>query len=194
MDQQANQQIDGTDSDQGIRGRYGRRALILGAAAGAGAIAATVGAATPAGATDGSPVIEGVDNTSTGMARTGVFSKDNDTVAVLADEVNLYGVQGQDNTSSGTVGIGVLGQSIRGTGVKGETQTAGQSAVLGTEFTADGRLRSGRPVIERDGCLWKSDRRLWCHRPDGDDGCARRLRKCSSWWQHWRVGPVAGRL
>jgi hypothetical protein len=121
MDQQPDTTTEDQAPDESPQGRYGRRAMMLSAAAGAGALAASVGAATQAGAADGSPVIQGVDNTSVGTARTGVFSENDATVAVLADGVHIYGVQGQDNTTSGTVGIGVLGQSVRGTGVQGET-------------------------------------------------------------------------
>jgi hypothetical protein len=73
--------------------------------------------AQPASATEGNPVTLGQDNRGA-TARTGVFYTGNTVLAVLADGVNNYGVQAQDNRT-GFGGIGVYGQSVNGTGVQG---------------------------------------------------------------------------
>ena len=106
-----------------------RRAILLGGAVGlAGLVADSVMSAPPASATEGNPVDLGEDNGGA-TARTGVFYTGNTVIGVLADGTNLYGVQGQDNSTGG--GIGVLGQSTKGTGVQGETAATGGSGVSG---------------------------------------------------------------
>src|ERR1022692_2178527 len=95
-----------------------RRAILLGGAAGlAGLVADSVISAQPAGATEGQNVLLGNDNEGA-TARTGIFYTGNTVLAVLADGTNLYGVQGQDN-STGADGVGVYGQSKNGIGVSG---------------------------------------------------------------------------
>jgi hypothetical protein len=109
---------DNSDSDKGTEasGRT-RRAILLGGAAGlAGLAAESLISAQPASATEGNPVNLGEDNGGA-TARTGVFYTGNTVLAVLADGVNHYGVQAQDNSHGG--GIAVLAQSVNGTGCQG---------------------------------------------------------------------------
>jgi hypothetical protein len=103
-----------------------RRAILLGGAVGlAGLVADSVISAQPASATQDSAVLLGEDNGGA-TARTGVFYTGNTVLGVLADGKSLYGVQGQDNSTGG--GIGVLGQSTNGTAVYG----IGPTGVLGS--------------------------------------------------------------
>ncbi len=124
---------------EALSGRYGRRALMLGAATGVGVAAASTIGATAAGAAQGDAVLQGEDNTTGTAQRTGVFSLNNDAVGILADGNNNYGVQGQDN-SSGTDGIGVLGQSVNGIGVEGTTSGDGENGVFGNDTSEDGGI------------------------------------------------------
>ncbi|MGO9559785.1 MAG: hypothetical protein ACLPQS_06990 [Acidimicrobiales bacterium] len=109
-----------------------RRAILLGGAVGlAGLVAESVISAQPAGATEGQNVLLGKDNAGA-TARTGVFYQDNTVLGVLADGVNNYGLQGQDDSTSG--GVGVVGQSTNGIGVSGTitNSTSIHPAVLGS--------------------------------------------------------------
>jgi len=99
--------------------RRPRRAVLAGAA-GALAVAAaeTLAGATPAQATQGSPVMEGQDNTGA-ASRTGVFTTGNTEFGILADP----------NTSNkGSIGVYGHGLDI---GVLGEAAGLGGNGVIG---------------------------------------------------------------
>lgn len=97
-----------------------RRAVLTGAAAALGAVAAeTLGGAAPAQATQGSAVIEGQDNTGA-TSRTGVFTPGNNEFGILADpnssgkgSLGVYG-HGQTAGVFGDAGLG--GAGVVGTG------------------------------------------------------------------------------
>lgn len=123
-----------------------RRQLVAGAAGALGALTAgSLLEAPPAQAVQGSPVIEGQDNTGA-TARTGVFTPGNNEFGILADP---------DTSGHGSLGVfgfgataGVLGQSglegvrgeggtgVAGTGAFGVTGNGTQVGVFG--FTATG--------------------------------------------------------
>jgi hypothetical protein len=116
--------------------RYGRRALVLGAAAaGAGMTVDLVTGGAPArAATDDTPVLLGESNTSTNS--TYIYSSDG--VGLLGDTVadNASGLTGSDRSSSG--GVGVFGVSDNGVGVDGHTSGSGQSGVKGLDESTGG--------------------------------------------------------
>src|SRR5215472_13355819 len=114
--------------------RYGRRALMLGAAAtGAGVAASLVGSGLAEAAPDASPpVLLGKTNTTSGTtivasgSGTGLFGH--------AHTAGQAGVKGFD-TSSGKKGFGVYGQSVNGVGVNGISKNnngvAGNTSAIG---------------------------------------------------------------
>ena len=123
---------------RGASGRS-RRALLAGAAGAAGMVAVqTLGRATPAQATQGSPVLEGQDNVGA-TSRTGIFTTGKSEFAILADpntsgkgSLGVYG-HGQN--------VGVLGDSSTGPGVQGiggvtAAGLVGESGVSGTGGSA----------------------------------------------------------
>jgi hypothetical protein len=128
------------DKDQvdGQGGGRPRRALLTGAAAVVGVIAAeSLGGAAPAQAAEGSAVIEGADNTGA-TRRTAVFTTGNKEWATLADpadpmfgSLGVYG-HGQENGVIGTAG------SSRGVGVFGQGGDNGGIGVEGSGGRSDG--------------------------------------------------------
>ena len=141
-----------------VTGKYGRRALILGAAAGVGAAASLAAKPDTAGA-NGTPVELGESNTAT--ATTSVeTSAGSGLVGVTTANANS-GVYGVDESSAG--GWGVYGQSDNGTGVEGyagdtngdtgvtagvvgySTSDAGEAGVYG-RFMSTGRDDNGYGV------------------------------------------------
>ena len=99
------------------RGRS-RRALMTGAAAGLGVIAADTLGAAPARAAQGSAVLEGQDNTGA-TSRTAVFTTMNNEIGILADP-----------GTSGKGSLGVLGIA-QDVGVQGEGVGAAGVGVFG---------------------------------------------------------------
>ena len=123
--------------------KYGRRALMVGAAAGVGAAASLIAGGDPAGATDGDAVLAGDSNTAT--ATTEIATSDGIGLqGVSADSSGLYGVSG---TASGITGIGgvvgdsssqdgVVGKSSGAIGVYGVTTGVSEAGVLGQDLSA----------------------------------------------------------
>ena len=113
-------------------GKLGRRALMLGAAAGVGAAASLAVGAQPAGA-DGTPVELGDNNTATGttVVVKGASSGIGGTAALVGDSDEDNGVYGASSDYSGVVG--------RSVGNSGLTSTAG---VVGDSTTNEGVLGS----------------------------------------------------
>ena len=139
----------------GAEGRPGRsrRGLLVGAAAGLGALAAeTIAPAQPAAAAQGQNVILGADNTGA-TNRTGIFTTNNNEWAQLADPGNAglgsqgvygagqnVGVRGEAANGPGVIGkFGITGGSGggNGTGVAGFGGGIGPG-VLGTGGTSNG--------------------------------------------------------
>ncbi len=123
-----------------------RRGLLTAAAAALGVIGAeTLGSAAPARAANGSPVVQGEDNTGT-TRRTAVFTTGNNEWGTLADPNTSgkgslgvyghgqdYGVYG-DTTGTGT-GVSGTGGSDLGTGVAGTGGSDAGTGVYGTSGT-----------------------------------------------------------
>jgi hypothetical protein len=125
------------------QGRYGRRAVVLGAAAaGAGAVAGLTGGTGVAQAA-GSPVELGQLNTSTAS-----------TVVSTSGGSGLYGettanaragIKGVDNSPDGgygvygssQLGMGVYGTSADSAGVYGQTSSSGQAGVQGADNSGE---------------------------------------------------------
>ena len=119
---------DGTDGDQASGGSWTRRGLIAGvAAAGAGAAAGLLGAATPAGAANGDTITVG--GSFTGSATTTVTTTAESALAGVTSADTWSGIAGSDNSSGG--GQGVFGVSQHGIGVWGVNPDP--SGLLGTD-------------------------------------------------------------
>jgi hypothetical protein len=113
--------------------RYGRRALMLGAAgAGAGIAVGLVAGAAPAGAANGNPVELGETNSATTETVINTTSEDG-LQANTAGDSGSHGVKG-----TATNGTGVYGSSSGGTGVEGQASTNGQSGVAGIDTSPGG--------------------------------------------------------
>lgn len=140
-----------TDHDQGGSRveRLGRRALVLGAATGAGVAVGLVAGAAPAIAAakpDGGDVLLGERNRAS--ATTAVFTETGDGLKGQTTQDGKTGVHGVDASSGGgqgvlgssTAGYGVKGQSANGTGVYGTItgDTSGQSAIYGDDASSGG--------------------------------------------------------
>lgn len=125
-----------------IAARYGRRALILGAAAtGAGLAANLVAGGTAEAAPDSTPpVLLGKSNTARGT--TAVTSKGGTGLSGTTSTHGASGVSGFDTSTTGGMGVygksahgtGVLGSSTHKSGVTGLTFTPGESGVAGLDF------------------------------------------------------------
>jgi len=107
--------------------RYGRRALMLGAAAaGAGITVGLVAGARPADAADGQAVLLGQNGP-------------NANTAASTTQINTTSGDGlQANTSGDSGSHGVLGTSTLGTGVQGQTEGNRQSGVSGIDTSPSG--------------------------------------------------------
>lgn len=134
----------GDGTPRSLPARYGRRALMLGAAAtGAGVAANLVSGGLAEAAPDtSSPVLLGKSNTTGGT--TIVTSRSGTGLSGHAAAATQAGVKGFD-TSSGKKGFGVYGQSVNGVGVNGiskhnngvvgNTSAIGFSGVAGIDNT-----------------------------------------------------------
>jgi hypothetical protein len=125
---------------------HGRRALLLGAAGtGAGITASLVTGAAPAQAApaaggQGTPVLLGDPNPTTGTTAvgttsgTGLQGSSSDDVGVrgITTAIGTSGVSGHDNSPSGTTGNGTAGSSVNGTGVAGNSSHGTGVAGSGT--------------------------------------------------------------
>jgi hypothetical protein len=124
-----------------LAGRFGRRALMLGAAAaGAGAAASLVGGVAEAAPATGIQL--GKNNTTTGS--TTVISKKGTGLSGRTSSHGQAGVSGIDkNPANGSFGLigesdhgtAIYGLSHGGNGVTGQTQTKGKSGVAGLDFS-----------------------------------------------------------
>jgi hypothetical protein len=104
--------------DWGHLSRYGRRGLLLGAAAtGAGAVVALMAGAQTAGASDGDAVLIGESNSA--KATTAVSTKKGIGLEGTTSEAGYVGVQRVDASTGG--GYGILGASSVGIGVGAES-------------------------------------------------------------------------
>ena len=114
--------------------RYGRQALMLGAAAaGAGIALGLVGGAKPADASNGGSVLLGRTNTAS-----------DSTI------INTRAIDGLQVSTTGDSGShGVLGTSTSGTGVEGQTTGDGQSGVSGIDTSTIWRPRRQRALHQR---------------------------------------------
>jgi hypothetical protein len=110
-------------------GRYGRRALMLGAATGVGVAAGLVAGAEPASAAEDGAVLAGQINTAT--SNTAVSTSVGNGLEGDTSQNGESGVYGHDTSSGG--GHGVVGRSTNGNGVYGTASTAGQSGVYGND-------------------------------------------------------------
>jgi hypothetical protein len=130
----------------GRPGRYGRRALILGAAAaGAGAAVSLAGGVVPAqAATDanGGPVLLGETNTET-VTTTITNSASGAISGSTSANGGHSGVHGNDTSTDG--GYGVAGSSTNGFGVAGSSTTG-----IGVQGTTTGEA-SGVTGIDNSG-------------------------------------------
>jgi hypothetical protein len=126
------------------RRRFGRRALMLGAAAtGAGVAASIAGGAGAEAAPDASGAVQLGKSNST-KSTTQVLTKGGDALKGQTSATNHSGIVGFD-VSSSFGGHGVYGHSIHGvavlgisqhhTGIVGQTTTVGQSGVAGIDMT-----------------------------------------------------------
>ena len=130
------------EPEAGARNRYGRRALVVGAAAGAGAAISAMAGSSPAGAADGDNLIVGQSNSAADT--TSLSTTLGDGLMATTTQTGQSGVEGEDQSSGGgqgvrgssTAGYGVYGISTDGTGVYGEAQANDQYGVYGT--AADG--------------------------------------------------------
>ncbi|HYK31992.1 MAG TPA: hypothetical protein VEV63_08520 [Streptosporangiaceae bacterium] len=144
----------GDSASASLPARYGRRALMLGAAAtGAGVAASLVGGGLAEAAPDrAGPVLLGVSNTTSGT--TIVTSHGGSGIAGQAAGVKEAGVKGYD-TSSTREGYGVYGHSVNGIAVNaisqhnsavvGNARTVGAAGVAGLDFSGR-RSPSGVPT------------------------------------------------
>jgi hypothetical protein len=140
--------------------RYGRRALMLGAAAtGAGVAASLVGGGLAEAAPDGSPpVLLGKSNTTSGA--TVVTSRSHTGIAGHAQTNNQAGATGL-NTARGANSFGVFGHSVHGTGVNGISQHG--NGIVGNASTVG---FSG--VAGIDSCLTKGAQGVYGQSTRGD--------------------------
>lgn len=142
--------------------RYGRRALMLGAAAtGAGVAASLVGSGLAEAAPDPSPpVLLGKTNTTSGT--TIVASGSGTGLSGHAHTAGQAGVKGFD-TSSGKKGFGVYGQSVNGVGVNGISKNnngvAGNTSAIGFSGVAgiDSTFKVQPPGIPTQGVYGQSN-------------------------------------
>ncbi len=161
------------------RRRFGRRALMFGAATtGAGVAAALAGGATaqaePAGS---SAVLLGKDNST--RSTTQVITRGGDGLKGQTYARDHSGVVGFDtSTASGGHGVygrsvhgfGILGISEHGTGIVGQNSTAGQSGVAGIDLTSGsggrglfGQSSKGDAIF----CTSENGNALHCTSPKG---------------------------
>ncbi|MGA2210963.1 MAG: hypothetical protein ABSH30_15160 [Acidimicrobiales bacterium] len=108
---------------------YGRRALMLGAAAaGAGAAVSLLVGAEPAAAADGSAVLLGESNAAS--ATTTITTKTGNGLKGQTSAKGGSGLYGNDTSKGG--GYGLYGSSENGTGVRGNVTAEFGTAVYGT--------------------------------------------------------------
>lgn len=120
---------------EGPAPRFGRRAVIMSAAAaGAGVTAGLVAGAQPALAANGDPTLLGETNSAT--ATTAIKTTTGIGLEATASQNGQTGVAGVDGSTGG--GLGVLGASTAGIGVKGTTKANGKNGVLGVDNSAGG--------------------------------------------------------
>jgi hypothetical protein len=125
-------------------GRYGRRALMLGAAGGVGLAAGLLTESDPASATEGSAVVAGASNTAT--STTTVTTSAGNGLEGITSQSGQDGVYGVDQSSGGgngvagvsTAGTGVYGTSTDSWGVLGSTHGDGAAAVRGVDESSGG--------------------------------------------------------
>ncbi|HEV2362147.1 MAG TPA: hypothetical protein VGS21_10635 [Acidimicrobiales bacterium] len=135
----------------------GRRALLLGAAAGgAGALTGVLAGASPAAAANGQSVLLGESNTATATTKitsttagsaafvvtgtlTGIVGQSSVGVGVAGTTTanGTYGIHGI-YLASGGGGAAVYGQGGNGNGIVGDTYANGATAVLGNDYSAGG--------------------------------------------------------
>jgi hypothetical protein len=129
---------DGDGRDKAIS-KYGRRALMLGAAAGMGAAASLVAGAESAEAANGGPVLLGEANSAKGT--TSVTSTKGDGLSGITKADDYGGVLGEDHSPGGGFGLqgysdagnGLYAQSVGGSGIPGY-----KAGVIGDSNTNDG--------------------------------------------------------
>jgi hypothetical protein len=127
---------DGGEVPEGPATRFGRRAIVLGAAAaGAGITAGLVTSAQPAEAANGRPVLLGEVNSAT--ETTSISTTAGSGLVATTFENNESGVYGIDQSSGGG-GTGVKGFSHAGTGVFGLTRADGLQGVFGQDNSSGG--------------------------------------------------------
>lgn len=152
----------GDKAPETLLSRYGRRAMMLGAAAtGAGVAASLVGGGMAEAAPDSSPpVLLGKSNT-TG-ATTRVISRTGTGLSGHAASASQSGVAGYD-TSRTRKGFGVYGQSVNGVGVNGISKTnngvAGNASAVGFSGVAgiDNTFTRGTPELPTQGVYGQSN-------------------------------------
>jgi hypothetical protein len=126
------------------QGRYGRRALMLGAAGGVGMAAGLLADSETASATEGSAVVAGASNTAT--STTTVTTSSGNGLEGITSQNNQDGVYGLDQSTGGgngvsgqsTAGTGVYGTSTGSWGVLGSTHGNGAAAVRGVDESTGG--------------------------------------------------------
>ncbi len=126
--------------------RYGRRALMLGAAAvGVGITAGLIASAAPAEAANDDPILLGESNTATSTTEINTTSGDGLQANTTGDS-GSHGVLG-----TATFGTGVAGISTYGTGVHGETLGSGGYGVYGQDASRGGATGVVGRSTEGDG-------------------------------------------
>ncbi len=155
----------------GPDGAFGRRALVMGAAAGVGVAAGLVAASEPASATENTAVLAGETNTATsttevittsGSGLLGVCDASSGLLSgfrggTVGDSLDAYGVIGASGESTGVLGksgspsdllegivAGVIGDSSTDYGVFGGSKDS--DGVLGVSAGPSGLARPGGVV------------------------------------------------
>jgi hypothetical protein len=114
--------------------RLGRRALVLGLAAGGAGALASVAGAKSAYAANGNPVLLGGANSAT--ATTSISTTTGTGIEGTTSVNGQSGVQGVDTSSQG--GYGVQGNATNNFGVYGTTEADGRNAVYGLDLSSGG--------------------------------------------------------
>jgi hypothetical protein len=161
------------------RRRFGRRALMLGAATTGAGVAATLagGASAQAEPAGSAAVLLGKNNSA--KSTTQVITRGGDGLKGQTYARDHSGVTGFDTSSASgghgvygrsVHGFGILGISEHGTGIVGQNSTAGQSGVAGIDMTAGsggrglfGQSSKGDAVF----CTSESGTALHCTSPKG---------------------------
>jgi hypothetical protein len=128
--------------------RFGRRAMVLGAAAGAAAaIGAVAASASPAGAADGNSVLLGQPNAA--EATTSVSTTYGDGLMASTTQNGQNGLEGEDLSPKG--GQGVRGKSTAGYGVYGISDSG--VGVYAQSKSSSALEVEGRATFSRSGIL-----------------------------------------